>query len=244
MDVRVAVRRLLPLWAVLSVLAVVLVTLVVQREGGPVHAASAPGATTAVPTAGAPTLSEPRQTFSPAPTPTPTPSADSTSAAAEPSAKPKPKPPQKATASGFRLRISGIGLDHTMYGGGLSSDGTIDPEPGTVMWFKGYERVRPGRIGTAVIAGHVASGGRRDVFADLADVDVGDTVQIVDGGKAITYRVTRASAIDKSQVTTDQAVWGTNTSRSRLAIITCDDAFGFRSDGHRKANFVVIAERA
>ncbi len=69
-------------------------------------------------------------------------------------------------------------------------------------------------------------------------------MQIVEEGKAITYRVTRAGAIDKSKVTTDQAVWGPNTSRSRLAIVTCDDAFGFRGDGHRKANFVVIAERA
>ena len=111
------------------------------------------------------------------------------------------------------------------------------------MWFKGFERVRPGRVGTAVIAGHVASGSRRDVFVNLADVDVGDKVQIVDQGKVITYRVTRASAINKYEVTTDAAVWGSNTSRSRLAIITCDDAFGYRGDGHRVANFVVIADR-
>ena len=26
------------------------------------------------------------------------------------------------------------------------------------MWFKGYERVRPGKVGTAVIAAHVATG--------------------------------------------------------------------------------------
>ncbi len=112
------------------------------------------------------------------------------------------------------------------------------------MWFKGFERVRPGAVGTAVIAGHVATGDRRDVFANLADVDVGDKVQVLTNGKALSYRVTRASAIDKQKVTTDQAVWGSNTSRSRLAIITCDDAFGFRGDGHRVANFVVIAERA
>ena len=72
---------------------------------------------------------------------------------------------------------------------------------------------------------------------------MGDTVQVVEDGKAVTYRVTRASAIDKTKVTTDQTVWGANDSRSRLAIITCDDAFGFRGDGHRVASFVVIAER-
>ena len=46
----------------------------------------------------------------------------------------------------------------------------------------------------------------------------------------------------KQALTTDQAVWGANSSESRLAIITCDDALGFRGDGHRVANFVVIAE--
>jgi LPXTG-site transpeptidase (sortase) family protein len=131
-----------------------------------------------------------------------------------------------------------------MIGRGLSSDGTIDPPKGSVMWFTGYGRVRPGSIGTAVIAGHVASGSRRDVFARLSNVDVGDAVQVIEAdGRKRTYTVTRASAIDKQKLTTDQAVWGVNTSRSRLAIITCDDAFGYRDDGHRVANFVVIAER-
>lgn len=112
------------------------------------------------------------------------------------------------------------------------------------MWFTGYDRVRPGAVGTAVIAGHVASGSRRDVFAKLSDVDVGDAVQVIEAnGKKRTYTVTRASAIDKQKLTTDQAVWGVNTTRPRLAIITCDDAFGYRDDGHRVANFVVIAER-
>ena len=68
-------------------------------------------------------------------------------------------------------------------------------------------------------------------------------MQVFEKGKTIAYRVTRASVIDKNEVTSDEAVWGPNGSRSRLAIVTCDDAFGFRSDGHRKANFVVIAER-
>ena len=115
-----------------------------------------------------------------------------------------------------------------MRGQGLSSNGTIDPDPGTVMWFKGYERVRPGKVGTAVIAAHVATGKRPDVFADLADVKVGDTVEVFEGGKTVKYRVTRAGAIDKKKVTTDQTVWGENTSRTRLAIITCDDAYGLQ----------------
>jgi LPXTG-site transpeptidase (sortase) family protein len=147
-------------------------------------------------------------------------------------------------SSELRIRIPEIGLDHVMHGEGISSNGTIDPEPGTVMWFEGFERVRPGAVGTAVIAGHVSTGDTRDVFADLADVDVGDTVQIWNDGASIGYRVVRASAINKDEVTSDPAVWGSKVSGSRLAIITCDDAFGFRGDGHRVANYVLIAERS
>ena len=145
--------------------------------------------------------------------------------------------------SGFRIKITSIGLERRMTGMGVSSNGTINPPKGKVIWFQGFGRVRPGAIGTAVIAGHVTKGGEPDTFYRLSRVDVGDTIQILDGGKTKTYRVNRASAIDKTKVTSDKAVWGTNTSHSRLAIITCDDAFGYRSDGHRVANFVVIADR-
>jgi LPXTG-site transpeptidase (sortase) family protein len=229
--------RRLTVWSVALAVLGVLLSWTLERGLQPVQAAPVSAATTAarLPMTSAP--GEPRESYTPPPVPTPSPSP------AAPKATAKPKPSPKPTASGFRLRVPGIGLDHRMYGGGLSSDGTIDPEPGSIMWFTGFERVRPGRVGTAVIAGHVASGSRRDVFANLADVDVGDKVQIVDKGKIITYRVTRASAINKYEVTTDSTVWGSNTSRSRLAIITCDDAFGFRGDGHRVANFVVIADR-
>ena len=130
-----------------------------------------------------------------------------------------PSPSSSATANtsaDVRIRIPAIGLDHETSGGVLTAKGTIDPDPGTLMWFQGLDRVQPGRVGTAVIAGHVATGDRPDVLAELAEVEV----------------------------TTDETVWGVNTSRSRLAIITCDDAFGFRGDGHRRANFVVIAEPA
>ena len=151
---------------------------------------------------------------------------------------------EESAPAAYRLAIPSIGLDHAMSRGGLSPDGTIDPPPGTVMWFNGLDRVRPGSVGTAVIAAHVVAADKRDVFADLADVDVGDAVHVVvANGTTAKYTVTRAGAINKDDVTTDQTVWGTNTSRSRLAIITCNDSQGFRRDGHRVANFVVIAER-
>ncbi len=223
-------RPLLAVGLALTVLAVALLTWVMQRDGETVPVAAPAATAKKLPSA---TPSTGTATPTPSPTTTPTPSASA-----------KPSPVKKAPSTdGLRIRIPAIELDHAMGGQGLSSRGTIDPDPGTVMWFTGYDRVRPGQVGTAVIAAHVATGKRADVFADLADVDVGDTVEVFEDGKAVTYRVTRARAIDKQKVTTDQTVWGPNESRSRLAIITCDDAFGFRGDGHRKANFVVIADK-
>jgi LPXTG-site transpeptidase (sortase) family protein len=234
---------LLALGVALTTLGVVLLSWGFSIGVDPARVAPVSATTQGPPPAPTPTArvaGEPRQRFAPATT-APPPATAAPAPAASPADTPRPAPPPSTV--GLRIRIPAIGLDRRMSGEGLSPKGTIDPAPGTVMWFQGFERVRPGSVGTAVIAAHVATGSRPDVFADLADVDVGDTVQVVEKGKTVTYRVTRASAIDKTKVTTDQAVWGTNSSRSRLAIITCDDAFGFRGDGHRKANFVVIAER-
>ena len=228
-------RPLRAVGVALIVLAVALLTWVMQRGGDAVPLAAIPAAASSAP-------SITTSTQSPTPTPTATTSPTPT-ARATPNATAKASASKAPSSEGLRIRIPTIGLDHAMRGQGLSSNGTIDPDPGTVMWFKGYERVRPGKVGTAVIAAHVATGKRPDVFADLADVDVGDTIEVVEDGKSVKYRVTRAGAIDKKKVTTDQTVWGANTSRTRLAIITCDDAFGLRGDGHRVANFVVIADK-
>lgn len=210
-------RPLVAVGVALTVLGVVLLTLVLQRDAESVAATVA---------------STPRASSSPTPDPRTT----------APRATPSPRPTRVVSA--LTLRIPSIDLERPVTGRGLSSDGTIDPPSGTVMWFTGYERVRPGSTGTAVIAGHVATAQRRDAFADLADVHVGDTVEVLDtNGRRLRYTVTRAGAIDKQKVTTDQDVWGVNTTTSRLAIITCDDAFGYRKDGHRVANYVVIAER-
>ena len=221
--------RLVFICVAIGVVTVALLTWLLQSGAEPVLAASAPFSARAEPTTTGTPVNEPREKFVPAP-PAPTP-------------QPKSKPSAAQTDSGLRIKISSIGLERRMTRSGVSSDGAINPPKGKVIWFEGFGRVRPGALGTAVIAGHVTKGGEPDTLYRLSRVDVGDTVQITDNGQRKTYKVTRASAIDKTKVTTDMAVWGPNTSRSRLAIITCDDALGYRSDGHRKANFVVIAER-
>ncbi len=133
------------------------------------------------------------------------------------------------------------GVDQALVSGGLN-DGIINPDQGDLTWFDGYDRVEPGHIGTSVLAAHVTYEGEPDVFSDLEDMSLGDPITIgyADGSEA-TFVLTAAEVIDKTEVQTDPRVWGAQDDAQRLVLITCDDALGFREDGHRTANLVVFA---
>ena len=124
----------------------------------------------------------------------------------------------------------------------MSASGRIVPPAGGATWVRGFGRVEPGAIGTAVVAGHVSAYGKRDVFADLSSVRVGHELVVRSGSVVRTYAVTRVRVVDKADLTRDAEVWGENGSHRRLVLITCDDDLGFRKDGHRVANYVVVAE--
>lgn len=145
---------------------------------------------------------------------------------------------------GVTLAVSSIGLQVPVSAGGVSPSGTVLPPVGRAMWVQGHGRVAPGDLGTAVVAGHVASFGEDDVFADLSSIRVGHTLVLTTGSQARSFVVRRASVVAKSDLTHDPDVWGANDSQRRVVLITCDDDLGFRSDGHRVANYVVVAEAA
>lgn len=122
-------------------------------------------------------------------------------------------------------------------------NGVVNPPSGVLGWITGYGRVRPGEVGTAVVAGHVVNGSRADVFYHLQDIDRGDKITVYDSdGKPVVYTVTATRVATKKAVSRDAAVWGKNGSVRRIALITCDDDDGFRADGHRVSNFVAVAE--
>ncbi|WP_404382593.1 class F sortase [Knoellia locipacati] len=161
--------------------------------------------------------------------------------------EPAPRPSDHASStprvgSGVNLSVTTIGLDVPVQPGGVSSSGRVVPPAGRAMWVRGHGRVAPGDMGTAVVAGHVASLGDDDVFADLSSIRVGHTVVITSGSVSRSYVVKRASVVTKSALTRDADVWGPNDVGRRVVLITCDDDLGFRSDGHRVANFVVVAD--
>ena len=145
-------------------------------------------------------------------------------------------------ADGPSLRIGRINLDKPLSGQGLRK-GEINPRAGQLIWFTGNGRVKPGTDGISVIAGHVARGNKRDVFADLNKVGVGDEIVVTDDhGVETLYVVSQAYTKSKESIRRDPAVWGDVARGKQMALVTCGDELGLRSDGHRVANFVVIAK--
>lgn len=175
----------------------------------------------------------------PDPDVTVTPAADAPQTAAEAKAG---RSAADASAPATTLSIPAVGLSTKIGPQGLR-DGKVNPRAGEVIWFTGYDRVRPGATGTTVIAGHVISGGRADSFAALEQLSTGDGVVLsYPGGARLRFEVTSTDIVDKDELTTSQDVWGDNSDTRRIVLVTCDDELGFRTDGHRKANFVAVAE--
>lgn len=140
------------------------------------------------------------------------------------------------------VTVPSAGVDQEISGGGLSDHGTISPDQGQLIWFTGNDRVEPGHPGIAVLAAHVDYAGEPDVFADLEDASVGESITVgYADGTELRFTITGAEVIDKAALQTDPRVWGQNSDRAELVLVTCDDALGYRDDGHRSANLVVFA---
>jgi sortase (surface protein transpeptidase) len=151
---------------------------------------------------------------------------------------------QDNSSSGPSLLVASIHLDHPLTPEGLHG-GEINPDAGQVIWFTGNGRVAPGQEGVSVVAGHVADGSGPDVFADLSKIKIGDPVVTVGkNGDRTVYTASRAYTVSKVELQSDSTVWGGVDHGKRLILVTCDDALGFRADGHRAANYVVVANAA
>ena len=153
-------------------------------------------------------------------------------------------PPLSLHGSQVWLEIPSLGIGKRLAPEGLVG-GKINPPAGVAIWFTGYGRVKPGKLGTAVVAGHIVANGRPDIFYNLDKVRRGALVRVHDAtGKVVTLKIVQTLTVDKTALQTNQTVWGGNSTVRRVALVTCDDALGLRPDGHRVANFVAIAEVA
>lgn len=128
--------------------------------------------------------------------------------------------PGLARLTPVRIRIPAIGVNATLVRLGLTSDGAlaVPTRAMTAGWYTGSPV--PGRVGPAVIAGHVHWSGIPAVFAHLADLRRGDRIVVSrSDGTTATFAVDRVATYAKTRFPT-ALVYG-SLDFPGLRLITC-----------------------
>jgi hypothetical protein len=137
------------------------------------------------------------------------------------------------------LTVPAAGVSSSLVPLGLTADGqqAVPPleDQHQAGWFEGGPE--PGEVGAAVIVGHVNGDGLPGVFANLTDVQAGDTVT-VDGR---TFTVYETATVPKHEFPRDEVYGPTDSPELRL--ITCGGVFDEAADSYA-ANVVVFARLA
>lgn len=158
----------------------------------------------------------------------------------EPAGVPDPFRTAKPEVNGLptRLRVAAVGIDTELETLHLGADGELVPPKGDERagWYA--DGTAPGDVGPAVLAGHVDSRSGPAVFYRLREVDVGDRIEVIRGGEAVTFTVTGTAWYPKKAFPTGR-VYGPTPDR-QLRLITCGGVFD-RSLRSYRDNLVVYA---
>ncbi|MDO8307902.1 MAG: class F sortase [Actinomycetota bacterium] len=144
--------------------------------------------------------------------------------------------PSAGRGAPVRLRIPAIGVTSSLIRLGLQRDGSLQvpSTAGQAGWFTGAPT--PGRLGPAIIVGHVHWNGQAGVFSRLGRLDFGDRILVTRAdGTILAFRVTRVSRFAKAHFPTE-LVYG-NIDHSGLRLITCD---GFDAAGKAYVDNLVV----
>lgn len=140
-----------------------------------------------------------------------------------------------------RLEIPAIGVDTPVVRLGLAADGTVEVPAITAHDRAGWYVYgpTPGRIGPAVLLGHVTVGRYGDgVFRHLARLRAGDRVVVrLENGTTAEFAVTATRTVAKAEFPT-QEVYG-DVDRPELRLITCGGARD--GEGGYQDNVIVSA---
>jgi sortase (surface protein transpeptidase) len=146
--------------------------------------------------------------------------------------------PASASSKPVRIQVPAIGVDSTLVRLGLTSKGAlaVPTKAMTAGWYTGS--AVPGRVGPAVIAGHVHWSGIPAVFARLAELAPGDRVIVtLSDGTTATFGVDRVGTYAKARFPTSLVYGPLDVPGLRL--ITCG---GYdRATRTYDANVIVFA---
>jgi sortase (surface protein transpeptidase) len=140
-----------------------------------------------------------------------------------------------------RIVIPAIGVDADVIDLGLNDDGTMEVPTDFAQagWFD--RGPKPGRVGPAVIAGHVDDRSGPAVFYDLVELEPGDEIEVHgEDGEVVTFVVRETQQHPKDAFPTEDVYGGTPGAELRL--ITCSGEFD-RDERSYRDNTIVFAER-
>jgi hypothetical protein len=142
------------------------------------------------------------------------------------------------------VRIGAISVDAPIVPVGLEDDGVVEiPERvAEIGWYDPDGLgVKPGQVGTAVLAGHVDSRSQgRGALYDLRDLRDGETIELdLADGTTQRWLITEVIQYPKDVIPLEEIF--TWSGESRLVIITCGGEFD-RTARSYTDNIVVYAE--
>lgn len=140
-----------------------------------------------------------------------------------------------------RLVIPAIGVDADVIALGLEENGEMEVPTDFAQtgWFR--PGPPPGRVGPAVIAGHVDSTTGPAVFHRLDELAPGDRIEVHgEAGEVVVFAVRETERHAKDAFPTDKVYGG--TSGPELRLITCGGEFDSAERSYRD-NVIVYAER-
>jgi sortase (surface protein transpeptidase) len=143
-----------------------------------------------------------------------------------------------------RISIPTIGVQAPVVGVGQAADGSIATpaidKPDETGWYR--LGPTPGERGTAVIVGHVDSADRPAVFARLATLSTGRTIEVMrEDRRTATFRVESVQRTPKTAFPADRVFDAGN--QSRLVLVTCGGAWVGGNVGYAD-NVIVYAALA
>lgn len=142
--------------------------------------------------------------------------------------------PVPTTITVDRLGLTGT----TVLAVGVEGNGEMTvPPPLDVGWYRFGPR--PGEAGSAVLAGHIASGGIPGAFRHLDRLEPGDTITVgFDDGSSQTWVVDELFQVDKIDLPFDTLF--ARSGPPKLALITCGGEFDYDARSYED-NIVVTA---
>lgn len=137
------------------------------------------------------------------------------------------------------ITIEGVGITAApVIDVGIEDNGDMEiPDADGVGWYR--FNPTPGQPGSAVLAAHIAFGGKPGVFRDLGEASVGDRVVIqFDDGTTNEFEIVELAQYQKQELPTDRVF--AKTGDPVLTLITCGGDFN-RSLRSYEDNIVAYA---